>query len=165
MNGDPVNYMDPDGRFFSPVYQATKPTVLKIGSAISNAWHSPQFQGSIQAFYGFAETSAGGLATFGTGGLAAPVGWPVMAHGLDQFITGMSMAITGTHRTSATEQLLQKTGLPPEWASFANNVLSIGGSMWGTAISRLGRLVNSISFRLHAVMNTYNEGVLAGPFN
>jgi hypothetical protein len=27
-------------------------------------------------------TSAGGLATFATGGLGAPVGFPVMAHGL-----------------------------------------------------------------------------------
>nr|NGX38070.1 hypothetical protein [Chlamydiota bacterium] len=34
----------------------------------------PRFQGSMQALGGFAEASAGGLATLDTGGLAAPIG-------------------------------------------------------------------------------------------
>ena len=52
----------------------------------------------MQAFAGLAEASAGGLATLGSGGFAAPVGWPVLVHRLDQFITGMSTAITGNYR-------------------------------------------------------------------
>ncbi len=100
----------------------------------------PRVQGSMQAFAGLAEASAGGLATLGSGGLAAPIGWPVLVHGLDQFITGMSTSITGKHRATLTEQLLQTTGLPSKWASFTNDVLTIGGTMGGSAIVRASRL-------------------------
>ena len=119
-----------------------------IGSAIVGMGYdaidfiltSPRVQGSMQAFVGLAEASAGGLATLSSGGLVAPIGWPVLAHGLDQFVAGISTVITGRHSVTLTEQLLQTTGMPSEWASFTNDVLSIGGTMGGSAITRLSRL-------------------------
>ena len=102
----------------------------------------------MQAFIGLAEASAGGLATLSSGGLAAPIGWPVLVHGLDQFIAGVSTAITGKHRVTLTEQLLQTTDMPSEWASFPNDVLSISGTLGGSAIVRASRLVVFPSFNL-----------------
>jgi RHS repeat-associated protein len=107
-----------------------------------DTWNNPRFQGGLQAFTGLAEASAGGLATLGSGGLAAPVGWPVFVHGLDQFITGMSTAITGKHGATLTEQLLQTMGMSSEWASFTNDILTIGGTMGGSAIIRKSRYIN-----------------------
>ena len=56
--------------------------------------------------------------TYATGGLAAPLGWPVMAHGLDHFFTGMS------HQTS----------------NLIDGAISMGGGMGGTAAFRSSRL-------------------------
>ena len=53
-----------------------------------------------------------------SGSIAAPLGWPVMAHGLDQFITGISTAFTGGPRDTLTSQLLQKAGMSHQTASF-----------------------------------------------
>ena len=115
---------------------ATNPTLragFSIGSALDlslEIFSHPRVQeGSMQAFVGLAEASAGGLATLSSGGLVAPIGWPVLAHGLDQFVAGISTVITGRHSVTLTEQLLQTTGMPSEWASFTNDVLSIGGTM------------------------------------
>lgn len=52
----------------------------------------------------------------------------------------MSTAITGKHRAALTEQLLQTTGMSSEWASFTNDVLTIGGTMGGSATIRASRL-------------------------
>jgi RHS repeat-associated protein len=120
-NGDPINYIDPDGRFFSPAYQPIKATVLDV-------WHSPQFQGSMQALAGFAEVSVGAA-------LAptpfAPLGAALVIHGSDHFVAGSYAVITGRQRTTATAQLLQKTGMSPEtaarWDNGANFVFTLGG--------------------------------------
>lgn len=126
---------------------------LSIGSAYDlslEVLSHPRVQGSMQAFVGFAEASAGGLATLGSGGLAAPIGLPVLIHGLDQFIAGMNTAITGQHRATLTEQLLQTSGMSPEWASFTNDVLSIGGTLGGAAIIRASRIRTFPNFQLGA---------------
>ncbi|NGX47001.1 MAG: tRNA nuclease WapA [Chlamydiae bacterium] len=98
----------------------------------------PRFQGSIQALGGLAEASAGGLATLGTGGFAAPIGWPVLAHGLDQFITGISTAITGRYRDAVTERFLLKIGMSPEWVPFANNLASASFTVGAISFVRNG---------------------------
>ncbi len=82
----------------------------------------------------------GGGMALGSVGVAAPVGGLVMAHGLDHFFTGMQTAFSGRHRTTLTEQLLQTTVMPAEWASFTNDVLSVSGTMGGMAIIRASRL-------------------------
>lgn len=99
----------------------------------------PRFQGSVQAFSGITEASAGGLVTLSTSGIATPIGWPIFAHGLDQLFTGIGMALTGEPRITLTEQILQATGVSPEWSSFGNNLLTIFGTMGGYAILQLSR--------------------------
>ena len=145
---------------------ATNPILragLSIGSVVDlslEVLSHPRVQGSMQAFAGLAEASAGGLATFGTGELATPVGWPVLVHGLDQFITGMSTAITGKHRTTLTEQLLQTTGMSSEWASFTNDVLTIGGTIGGTAIIRASRLRAFPNYKISSSQQSIKDGVI-----
>ena len=125
-NGDPINYFDPSGRFASPVYQPLKATVL-------NVWNNPRFQGSLQAVAGFAEASAGAA-------LAptpfAPLGIAMLVHGADHFAVGGYAMATGRYRATATEHLFQKAGMSPEWASFINNVLSIGGFTGSISLAR-----------------------------
>jgi len=125
--GDPVNYLDPDGRFFSPIYQPIKATVL-------NVWNSPRFQGACQMLGGAAEMGAGGGIAYGSGMLAAPMGFTVAAHGADHFCTGFRKLMTGRYSDTATSQLLQKTGLPPEIANLVDNGLSVGGTMRGVYV-------------------------------
>jgi RHS repeat-associated protein len=156
--GDPVNYLDLDGRCFSSAYQLAKPTVLEIKSTFSNAWHNPHVQGSIQAFCGFTQAGAGGLAILGTNGLAAPIAWPAFVLGVDQFITGMGTAITGRPRITATEHVLQKAGMPAEWAFLTTGVASAALTMGSTAIIRSAQSAALYNFRLPPAPSMANSG-------
>ena len=78
----------------------------------------------------------------GSGGLAAPVGGLIMAHGLDHFFTGLQTAFSGSSRDNVTMQLLQKTGMPPQIAGLFDSSLSIAGSMGGLAAIRANQLAN-----------------------
>ena len=51
----------------------------------------------------------------------------MLGHGADHFSAGGYAIITGRHRFTMTEMLLQKAGMSSEWASFSNNLLSMGG--------------------------------------
>jgi hypothetical protein len=116
---------------------------LSMGSSLNLSFElfsHPRVQGTMQAFAGLAEAGAGSLVTFETAGIAAPIGWPILIHGIDQLVTGTLTAMTGRYRATVTEQLLQKTGLPPQWASFTNDSLTIYGTMGGAALVRAGRL-------------------------
>jgi hypothetical protein len=83
----------------------------------------------MQALGGLAETAFGAKMTFVTYGAAAPFGWPIMAHGLDQFITGINTAFTGSPRDTLTSQLLQEIGVPQGTANFVDGGLSVFGSL------------------------------------
>ena len=78
----------------------------------------------MQAFWGFLEAAAGAA-------LAptpfAPFGLVMLGHGADHFSAGGYAIVTGKHRLTMTEMLLQKAGMSSEWASFSNNLLSMGG--------------------------------------
>jgi len=132
-NGDPINHFDPDGRFASPVYQPIKQTVLDI-------WDSPRFHGSLQAVGGFAEAGFGAGMAYSSGGLAAPVGWGVMAHGLDHCVTGIRTVVTGKYSESATSQLLQMTGVSSQAANFVDSGISLCGSMGGAGVMQRTRI-------------------------
>jgi len=99
--------------------------------------------------------TAGGLATFGTGGGAGFIGWPVMAHGLDQFMTGVGKVLTGRPRETVTEQVLQQAGMPREWAAATNNGLSISGLMGAIGVARNAMQVGQI-----AALNTTRRGLI-----
>ena len=62
-----------------------------------------------------------------------------MAHGLDQFFTGMSAVFTGRLEDSVTSQLLQETGLSPYAAGLIDSSLSTAGSMGGIATIQASR--------------------------
>jgi hypothetical protein len=105
----------------------------------------------MQAFNGLVEVGVGGGMTLGSGGFVAPLGWPVMAHGLDQFITGVGTVISGKPRHTVTSQLLQKTGMSPSAATLSNDCISIFGSMAGTAAIHARRLAAFPAFNLPVV--------------
>jgi RHS repeat-associated protein len=122
--GDPINFLDPDGWCAFAAYE-------KIRSSAIDLWHSPRFHGALQTFAGCAEVSLGGGMTYATGGLIAPVGWAMMAHGLDHLITGMKTIINGRQKETATSQLLQNTGMNPEQAAFLDQNLNLFATMGG----------------------------------
>jgi hypothetical protein len=134
-NGDPINYCDPDGRFFSPVY---------------SAWTNPHVQGGLQAFGGLVEATVGAGMTYSTGGAAAPVGWAVMAHGLDHVSAGLQTAWSGRYNETATSQLLQKTGMSAQSANFTDGCLSMAGTMGGTIAINASRTVELSTLSLQA---------------
>ncbi len=128
--------------------------------------NNPRFHGSLQALGGLAEASFGGGVTLATCGAAAPFGWPVMAHGLDQLITGASTAFTGSPRDTLTSQLLQKTGMSHQTANFVDSGLSVGGTMGAAAVIRASQIAAFPRFYLpenYAIgLNQPNEPILFG---
>ena len=91
--------------------------------------------------------------TLASGAIAAPLGWSVMAHGLDQFFTGMSAVFTGRLEDSVTSQLLQEAGLSPYAAGLIDNSLSIAGSMGGVAAIHASQLTAFPAFNLPAAQS------------
>jgi RHS repeat-associated protein len=130
----------------------------KIQSPFSGFTNNPRVQGCMQAFSGLVETGVGGGMTLWSVGIAAPIGLPVMAHGLDHFFTGMGTAITGRPRETATFQLLQKTGMSPQTAGLADASMSIVGGMGGTAAVRTSAVFMN-EFRAARVIGTIPEEV------
>jgi RHS repeat-associated protein len=102
------------------------------GNDAMAAWNNPRFQGGIQAFGGVAEASVGVPL------LIPPFtafGGALMLHGADHFAAGTRSMITGRAIPTASEILLQKMGMTPQWATFTNSLLSTGGVFGG--INRL----------------------------
>jgi len=108
-----------------------QPVAIKVEAILIEAWHNPRVQGSIQVIGGIAETTIGAGMTYASGGLAAPLGWVVMTHGLDHTITGCKAFISGEHVDSATQQLLQKSGMSHNAASTTDAALGFAGSLYG----------------------------------
>lgn len=165
LNNSPLTHQDPFGLVmvnFNPEWlqfgEVQSPTTLrdfsqdawqKITPFVLDTWNNPRFQGGLQAFSGFAEASFGGMLTFASGGAAAPFGWPVMAHGLDHFFTGMNSFLTGSSNNTATTQLLQKSGVPPQVSGLIDNGLSITGIAGSaSAIIRAGRIASFQNYQL-----------------
>jgi len=79
--------------------------------------------------------------TLGTGGLVAPVGGLIMAHGMDHFFTGLQTAFSGNPRDNVTSQLLQRTGMSSQTAGLVDSGLSIAGSVGGLAAIRTSQFI------------------------
>jgi RHS repeat-associated protein len=163
VHNNPLKYTDywgyssePTDQFSNYFYGEYEPhchcethrTCKRGGDIAMDILNSPRLQGTFQALGGLAEASFGGGMTLATYGATAPFGWPVMAHGLDQFITGISTAFTGRPRDTLTSQLLQKTGMSHQTASFIDSGLSMGGTMGSAAVIRFSRLAAFPNFRL-----------------
>lgn len=108
----------------------------------------PRVAGPLQALGGIGEASFGAGMTYITAGMAAPAGWGIMAHGLDNFFTGLKTAITGRHYNTATSQLLQKTGLSDQTSNLLDMGLSLGGSLGGATAIQSIRLTAFPKFNL-----------------
>ena len=67
-----------------------------------------------------------------SGGLATPLGFAVMAHGLDHTFTGLKTIWTGQHSTSATQQLLEKTGMSTNMAANTDAILGFAGGTYAS---------------------------------
>ncbi len=150
-----IGMYDPRAQFQgmknAAVYPFTCARDFNFKSLINNSidvLSNPRVQGSLQAFIGAAEASAGGSAIFCSGGLAAPVGWPVFAHGLDQFVAGMNTAITGRETATITEHLLQTAGMSPQSASITNDLLSVVGTVGASSIIQGSRFQACSRFQL-----------------
>jgi len=110
----------------------------RVNAFVLDALHNPRFQGSLQVLGGSAEVGAGVGITFGTGLIAAPIGHVIIVHGLDHITTGFYSVITGKHKTTATQLVLETAGVSPEIASIGDAALSITGLCVGVkAVSRL----------------------------
>ena len=105
----------------------------RFSNSMYDIYSSPRFQGSVQAFGGAVEAGIGAGMTYATGGTTAPFGWPVMAHGLDHFFTGIETAWSGVSRETVTSQLLQQTGVSHQTAGILDDGISIFGTMGGAA--------------------------------
>jgi len=104
-------------------------TVKKVSVQVVKVWNNPRFQGSIQAAGGLAEAGLGAVVSIGSGGLAAPGGLALMAHGLDHYFTGMQTAFSGTHRDTVTVQALQGLGLSHNVSELVDTGISVGGGV------------------------------------
>jgi len=102
-----------------------------------DAFYDPHTQGAIQAMGGLCETIAGGAgALLASDDIAATIGWCVMAHGMDQFITGMKTAIYGDRFDSVTSQLLQEAGFSAQTANLIDNGISFVDTMGAAGLIR-----------------------------
>jgi RHS repeat-associated protein len=117
---------------------------------------SPYFQGSIQALGGLIEASIGGGLTLASSVLPplALLGFPIMAHGMDQYITGFNTIYEGQARNTVTHLLLVKVGLSPQSAAIVDGSLSIAGCMGGLSVLQYSQTSSNAYFRLR-----FNTGV------
>jgi hypothetical protein len=85
-------------------------------------------------------------------GIGVPIGFAIAAHGADHFFTGLRTVIGGRQIDTVTSHLLQKAGASPETANFADNALSMGGTMVGSAAYRFAQ--GAILSRFHSPIAT-----------
>lgn len=121
-----------------------------------NAIASPRMQGSLQVVGGIAEISSGFGASLLSGGLATPLGWFAILHGIDQTLAGLRTASSGQYYDTVSAQLLQKTGLSYHNAQLINdgvssiNILSNAAVLNAAKsnISNLGHCFNRNHFKI-----------------
>jgi hypothetical protein len=127
--------------------------------AVIDFLNNPHFQGAAQAFGGLGEASAGGYITLQTGLIAAPLGWPLMAHGIDHFITGIRVFISGNPSHSTTTELLHKAGVPLTLAAEIDVGAAMIATLGATSLSRISRAAAPPIFRLSAAPSEINSSV------
>lgn len=109
---------------------------------------NPRVQGCIQAMGGLGEMYIGAQTVVTSAAILTPIGYAIVAHGSDQVATGMKIAITGRHQDTATSQVMQKAGVPREYANYADGFISISGSLGGIAIIRVAQYASLPRFTL-----------------
>ena len=151
VHNDPLTHFDEYGLWLesrSPGYFSSSQAFQLMTNPLISMYNNPRFQGSMQAFGGLVETGVGAGMTYGSGGILAPIGWALMAHGLDHTITGMNTSITGRPRETVTAQLLQKTGMSSRTAGLVDDGVSMIGTMGGAAAMRAGQAASFPNYML-----------------
>ena len=124
VHNNPLIFIDPTGLWASSFWESTKTTAM-------DTFRHPRVQGGLQAFGGLGEMGFGASMTYTTGGIAAPIGWLVLSHGMDNFFTGMEAMMTGVPRDTFTSNLIQRTGVSRDTANLVDTGISLAGSMAG----------------------------------
>ena len=104
-----------------------------------NIYRSPYFYGSMQAIGGMTEICKGAEMTIATWGAAAPIGLPIMAHGVDHFNAGVQTILTGIPTETMTSQLFQQADMSPQTAHLVDNGISIFGSMGAATVISIAK--------------------------
>jgi hypothetical protein len=86
--------------------------------------------------------------TFQTAGFEAAVGFPAIAHGLDQMNAGVGKVITSKYQPTATEQLLVKAGVRLEQAVLIDSIMSIAATAGAIGAKKPLQAANYPQFRL-----------------
>ena len=96
---------------------------------LSGVLELPRVQGAIELSVGMAEMSAGVMIGIGgtplSGGASLVLGGLAFGHGADRAWTGLNMLVSGSFQPTLTAHALQKTGLSPSNANFANDLISM----------------------------------------
>ena len=129
-----------------------------VGTRIWEVVCSPRVQGGLQFVGGVTEAFIGAGMAYFSAGIAAPLGWGVMAHGLDHAMTGIRTCVSGEFTDSATTQLLEKAGMSHNLATCSDSVMSLGGSMGGIAALRNAARSSFPAFHLPKETFTSNSG-------
>lgn len=146
--GDPVNRIDPDGRFSSYAYSTTKITLV-------NGFFDPRFQGGLQCIGGFVEAKLAMAAMVATDGLATPFVAPFLVHGIDNMQTGMKSVWYGESHETLTSQLLQQTGMSSGWANTVDGCIGMVGSMGASSLVRAAQLPSFATMSLPSVNSAF----------
>lgn len=143
----PLTFVDPEGLFGSPLLAAPSLNFFQgIAShqhTLIDVWHSPRFQGTLQACGGASEALLGGSLVTGTGGWGTIAGIPLISHGFDQFVTGCKTTYYGKFQTSATSRLLQHSGLSHRASEWIDAGLGVIGTAGGAKLLSSSRLLTS----------------------
>jgi RHS repeat-associated protein len=123
VRNNPLRYVDYTGLFSEE--NESRYSFRQLGYGMLSVFNSAPVQGSLQAMAGFAELSSASALLLYSGGLGSSLGWPLLVHGTDHFVTGMKRAIFGTSNATATSQILQRAGMSASSAEFVDSVLNI----------------------------------------
>jgi hypothetical protein len=103
----------------------------------------------MQVVGGLAEAGTGGAYALSTGGWGALAGGSLLiGHGFDNICTGARQLYYGAHDTPATVQLLEKTGLPSNYAYLAHDTVSLAGTTIFGALAKAAQAAAFPAFRL-----------------
>jgi len=151
VHNNPLLYVDQYGLFGESIFESLPDfewgrrmddlslSYQSAKTAVVDTWNSPHFlQGSMQAVGGLAEATSGAGMILFSEGLALPIGCAVMAHGVDNFRTGMKTAFSGSYGETATSQLLQMGGVSPQYTNIIDTGLSIAGPSIGISLAMGG---------------------------
>ncbi len=104
----------------------------------SAVWTSPYFYGTMQLIGGASEVVIGSVLT-----IECPLGILLLIHGSDQSVAGLRTIYNGASVPTATNQLLQLTGLDPGTAELIDNGMGIVGvGLAGRALLNTPSFVN-----------------------